>query len=212
MKIHNSLSPLRRRDFLRVENRLIRKLHQVLGPINQEAMGAIETTLANVDWTDPAGWRSVLVSVHQQLDMLRDVAPSAVEPVLEQAVTDMVHSTRMACSADLTNMGRVRSLGALSVFGTPNPETLAQLHRVRRIVIHQGWGEHIAAFSDNARGMLLTAAEEGLSRHAVGEQLFKLFGVLNGGSKKKLGGRLLEPGGVGLAEHGPQSGQSPYLS
>ncbi|MEM7494930.1 MAG: minor capsid protein [Myxococcota bacterium] len=182
-----SPSPLRGRDFARLERRLIRKLRAVLGPVNAEAVAAVEATLNAVDWTDPAGWRSVVASVHRQLRVLRDVVPGEVEPVLAKAVTDMVRATRIACIADLTNKHRVRSRGAKAVFGTPNPQTLARLQRVRRIVVKQGWAEHIIAFSDSAREMLLTAAEQGLSRHAVGERLFELFGTLNPASKRPLG-------------------------
>lgn len=181
------MSPLRQRDFARLERRLIDKLRAALGPINRQTVAAVEAALAQVDWTDPAGWRTVVAAIHRRLRVLRDVAPREVEPVLARAVADMVRATRVACLADLTNKHRVRSRGVGAVFGTPNPQTLTQLQRVRRIVVRQGWAEHIAAFSDDARAVLLTAAERGLSRHAVGERLFNLFGALNAGSKRPLG-------------------------
>ena len=123
----------------------------MLGPVNRRAAAAVQAALSAVDWTDPAGWRSVVASVHRQLRALRDVVPREVEPVLAQAVTDMMHTTRIACIADLTNKHRVRSRGSLAAFGVPDPETVSQLQRVRRVVVKQGWTEQITAFSDSAR-------------------------------------------------------------
>ncbi len=162
----------------RAEERLLRGLRSVLGPLNADTTVVIEEALGSVDWTDPEGWLSVTAALNQRLELLREVVPGEVEPLLARAVTEMAGLSRSACVADLTASRRLGRSALGGVFGSPDPETLRRLHRVRRIVAKQAWTEHIADFSDKTRGVLLQAAREGWTRGVTGDALYRMFSPL----------------------------------
>lgn len=184
---HKTVRGLRGRDFDQLQRRLQQHMQTVLGQNNRQAMAALQTVLSDLNWSHPTAPACLLGAIYEQLDVLKLAIPDAVEPLLDQVVHDVYRAARIAQVAKLTNRHRLRSTGRLAMFGLPDTKTLKQLQQVRQVVIRQGWQQKLNHFSDNARGLLMEAAKQGLSKRAVGKRLMQQFAHQLGESPGRAG-------------------------